>query len=267
MPLRFLRNLALSVIFMVFFAGWGSDVRPLPNGKEIGIVLMHGKDGNTRYVDDLAGRLSSADIHVLTPDMPWHKKRIYDKTFEDSMKEINQYVEKLRAQGVKKVFVAGHSLGAVAAAGYGATFGDIDGIILLAPGHFTGFKGFRERFSNEVARAKAMIKEGKGDQAGRFGDINMGSTSDRYVSAEIYYSWFAPGGPADFASNMARLKNGMAVLYIAGEKDSTPGSRDKGYAFDKAPRNDKSLFFTVPSDHLSVPGDSDRIVLDWLRKF
>lgn len=266
MPLRFLRNVALSVIFVVFFAGWGSDSNPLPKGNEIGIVLMHGKDGDTRYVDYLAGRLSSADVHVLTPDMPWHKKRIYDKTFEDSMKEINQYVEKLRAQGVKKVFVAGHSLGAVAAAGYGATFGNIDGIILLAPGHLIGLKSFSERFSNDVARAEAMIKEGRGDKAGRFGDINMGKTSDRSVSADIYYSWFSPGGPADFATNMARLKNGMAVLYIGGEKDKTSGSKD-GYAFDKAPLNDKSLFATVPSDHLSVPGDSARIVIDWLRKF
>jgi 2',3'-cyclic-nucleotide 2'-phosphodiesterase (5'-nucleotidase family) len=47
---------------------------------------------------------------ALVPDMPWHRNRIYDKTFEDSLQEINAHVEKLIQKGAKKVFVAGHSL-------------------------------------------------------------------------------------------------------------------------------------------------------------
>lgn len=53
----------------------------------------------------------------------------------DAMNEIEKEVTKLKANGAKSVFVAGHSLGANGAIGYGAHNSNIDGVVAIAPGH------------------------------------------------------------------------------------------------------------------------------------
>jgi len=254
-------------VFAFLFGGCAAKMEPIPDANQIGVVLMHGKGGDTGWVDPLANSLKKADVQVLTPAMPWHRGRIYDKTFEDSLEEIHWHVEKLKTMGARKVFVAGHSLGAVAAAGYGATYDDINGIILLAPGHFVMQDGFSAKVFEDVDRAKSMIDSGRGDERAYFGDINMGKSSQRLVTAKVYYSWFSPEGPAGFALNMMNLKNNIAILYIAGEKDRIPGTKDRSYAFDEAPQNSKSEFVIIPSSHLYVPRNSAQIVGDWLRNF
>jgi esterase/lipase len=244
-----------------------ADSQPLSAPNEIGIVLLHGKGGDTRWVDPLGKDLRKAGVRVADPDMAWHRNRIYDKTFEDSLQEINVHVNELKQKGAKKVFVAGHSLGAVVAAGYGAAFNDITGIILLAPGHFVSFSGFSSRFKDDLARAEQMMSAGKGDEKVSFGDINMGKTESRYITPRIYLSWFSPDGPADFVTNMTRLKKDIAVLYVAGERDTTLKTKDRSYAFERAPENERNYFTVIPSDHLSVPASSTAVVVNWLRQF
>jgi pimeloyl-ACP methyl ester carboxylesterase len=257
-------KLFLVLLFTFACAGFNPiNAQPL---NEIGVVLLHGKGGDTRWVDPLGNSLMAVKVQVLVPDMPWHRNRIYDKTFEDSLQEINAHVETLKKQGAKKVFVAGHSLGAVVAAGYGATHDNISGIILLAPGHFVSMSGFHANFKADLARAEQMISEGKGDVKANFGDSNMGRRDNRWVTAKIYHSWVAPNGPADFVVNMTRLKKNIAVLYVAGERDNIPGTKDRSYVFDRVPANKGNYFTIIPSDHLSVPADSAAVVIEWLRK-
>jgi len=261
-------KLFLVLLFAFECAGFSSiNAKSLIAGDEIGVVLLHGKGGDTRWVDPLGNSLRAARIHVLVPDMPWHRNRIYDKTFEDSFGEINAHLGKLRQKGATKAFVAGHSLGAVVAAGYAATFDDISGIILLAPGHFVSWSGFHANFKDDLARAEQMISAGNGDKKANFGDINMGKRDSRRVTAKIYHSWFSPNGPADFVVNMTRLKKDIAVLYVAGERDTTPKTKDRSYAFEGAPENVRNHFTVIPSDHLSTPADSAAVVVEWLRQF
>ena len=51
--------------------------------------------------------------------------------------------------------------------------GGIQGIILLAPGHFTNVKKFKERFVGDLEKADSMIASGSGNEKSEFGDINM----------------------------------------------------------------------------------------------
>lgn len=253
---------------VLVIAGCSStNIKPIENGQKIGVVLMHGKGGDTRWVEPLASSLRSAGVKVVTPNMPWHRNRIYDKTFEEAMGEINNHVTRMKASGAESVFVAGHSLGAIAAAGYAARHNDIQGIILLAPGHFTGWPGFHRFFIDDLEKADAMIKAGKGDSKSSFRDANVGSRDSRYITANIFYSWFSDVGPAEFVENMRNNKGGIPVLYVAGSQDRIPQTQNRVYAFDKAPPNPKNHFAIVDSDHLDVPRKADEVVIEWLRKF
>lgn len=255
-------SIFVSVLFLI---GCGvSNIKPINNGNKIGVVLMHGKGSDGHSVESLGYSLSSAGVQYITPDLPWHKYRIYDKTFQESLLEIQGYVEKLKAKGVKKVFVAGHSLGAVVAAGYGRHIGDINGIILLAPGHFTGRQGWQNKFGEGLEQAKNMIKAEKGSNKATFKDRSSGRSVSRYITANIYKSWFGDGD-IEFVDNMKNLKKGVSVLYIAASQDKIRGTKDREYAFDFAPENSKNKWIEINSSHLDTPAKSGVIVVDWLR--
>lgn len=242
------------------------NIKPVEGGDKIGVVLMHGKDSpTTRPVDPLAASLRTAGVKVVTPLMPWTRNRIYDKTFEDSLLEIQGHVRKLRAQGATRVYLAGHSLGAVTSAGYGARIGDVDGIVLLAPGHFTNQPGFSKNFGKDLETARAMIEAGKGENKANFRDINSGVPATRHITARVFLSWFSPTGPAEFVANMSNISETIPLLYVAGSLDRIPGTQNRAYAFDKVPRHPKSQFVVIPAAHGEVPEKADEIVIEWLR--
>lgn len=237
--------------------------KPSTDSNKIGIVLMHGKGGTTKWIDSLASDLHSANILVSTPNMPWHSDRIYDKTFNASLLEIKKHVQNLKSQGAKKIYIAGHSLGAIAATGYGAQVGDVNGIILLAPGHFTAWHAFNSTFKSDLAKAELMIANGNGNKTSMFNDINGGTHYTRNVTAKIYKSWFAPDEVA-FLFNVAALPTDVAMLYIAGGADRYNETNNKHYAFNKAPHNKHNRYVTLNAKHLEVPSKSTNIILDWV---
>ena len=96
-------------------------------------------------MNSIASTLEAKGYRVSTPALPWAQGRIYDASFEDSMREIDQEVESMRQKGAKRVVVAGHSLGANAALGYAASKDGASGIIALAPAHTPELPGFAKR--------------------------------------------------------------------------------------------------------------------------
>ena len=74
---------------------------PLHAGETVGMVLMHGKSGTALYkspVGQLAKYLENYNVMIVTPEMPWHRDRYLEKSYEDSMQEIDRAVEhELRA--------------------------------------------------------------------------------------------------------------------------------------------------------------------------
>lgn len=244
------------LILLIVVMGYAQD--------NIGIILMHGKDSVHRVIAPLSNSLESAGFKVLTPDMPWSKKRIYDRTYKRSIEEINQYVKELKEDGIDKIYVAGHSMGAVVAAGYASLHDDIDGIILIAPGHFVNHIATIDSINESIEKAKTMIDAGNGDNKSDFNDVNMGKSFSRYVKANIYYSWFSPQKGADFATNMENLKGNIPVLYIAGSKDKIPRTQDRTYAYDNIPINQKSKFLIIEATHMQAVSKSSKTVIEWL---
>ena len=110
----------ITALVLLVLVGYPQNYVSAGNG--VGVILMHGKGSTADEgspIGKLAETLESEGFIVLAPDMPWHELRIWDKSFDESMVEIDEYVAELKSKGAKKIVVGGHSIGANAAIGYG----------------------------------------------------------------------------------------------------------------------------------------------------
>jgi len=235
-----------------------------PAGR-IGVVLLHGKRGAPdRHLADLAAALRAAGYRVATPEMPWSRRRLYDADHAAAMREIAAAAEALRREGAAGIVIAGHSMGANAALGYAAGHPGLLGLICLAPGHSPDLGRQRELVAPEVARARALVAEGKADAAIRFTDLNSGRSYDTVLPAGVFLSYFDPEGPAAMPRSAARITPAVPVLWVVGKDD--PLSRmGPGYVFDKLPAHPASRYLEVPGGHIDVPRAAVPAVLDWLK--
>lgn len=260
---RFLLILLAAFAFAGFPFGAGVGA-----GEKIGVVLMHGKGGTAREkspIGKLAYQLEVADFIVVAPDMPWSRSRGFDRTYAESMAEIDEAVAKLKSMGATKIVVGGHSLGANAALGYGARRPGLAGILAIAPGHFIDSNGFHDLVDYDYRRAKEMVAAGKGDEESGFKDVNQGKKSTKTMKAKVYLSWFDPEGPAPMPKNAANLKPGTPLMWIIGEKDRLLMKRGKEYAFAKAPAHPKNAYVVVKGGHGATPMKGKKKIIAWLK--
>lgn len=253
--------MVLRVIVAVLFATLIGEALAQP--PEIGIVLLHGKQGSPeRVIDALASALRAKGYAVSTPTMPWSRNRIYDATFDDALKEIDREVDLLREKGLKKVLVGGQSLGANVALGYAAARSSIDGIIALAPAHNPESSRFRDLAADDIRRAKEMVAADKLSEKAYFTDMNMGRSFPVKVAPQVYLSWFDPDGPAVMPKSVAAIKQPLPMLFVVGSRDRF--AQAKEYVFDRAPAHPKSKYIAVAADHLGVPTASVPEVISWI---
>ena len=231
----------------------------------VGVVLMHGKWGNPgKNIVTVELALKGAGFRVVSKEMAWSDRRAYDMSLDQVMTELEGEVAALRAAGAAKIVLGGQSFGANMALAYGARHPDVDGVMVLAPGHSP------ERFSRDPAmaqsldKARAMVAAGKGEQIANFQDINQGRTRQVSAKAAVYLSFFDPEGGAVMPRNAARLSSHTALLWVIGSGDPL-SSAGRAYAFDRAPANPHSAYYTVQADHQDTPAAARAIVVDWLK--
>ena len=251
---------AMSLVLAALSVSQTVKAKIIPGGK-IGMVLMHGKGGTTNRVDNLSYNLKSAGILVETPLMPWSEDRIYDKGYEESMAEIDTYVARLKTAGAKKIFIAGHSIGANAALGYAARREGLSGSILLAYGHVPGIAGLATKLWKSTEKARAMITAGKGEQKSTFNDYGGGNDT-AYSSANDLFSWFDPQGPVIIVRNASNVKPNTPVLCVDGSKDRRQRCR---LIMNRVPNNPQTRTVNVNADHMGTPDAATDTVLSWLR--
>jgi pimeloyl-ACP methyl ester carboxylesterase len=235
---------------------------------EIGVVVLHGKNGTTRPKSPTGSfieSLKAAGFEVEASTMPWGRGRRYDETFEDSMEEIDEAVDDLRDDGAELIFVAGHSIGANAALYYGATRDGLAGIIALAPGHVPDIPDFQAPLGDSLARARAMVAAGDGDDSDDFKDMNQGAVMAIDVDAVIYVSFFDPTGNAVMPKNAAGLRPGTALLWINANDFMKRLGRD--YAFSKAPPNPMNKYIEMSASHKGLPAAARKKVIEWIQSF
>jgi len=147
---------------------------------KVGVLMLHGKNpGSSQdpHFGKLKPAFEKAGMLVLLPDMPWSRGRYIDGHWDKAMAEMAIHVTSLRSQGATKIVLVGHSLGVPAAMSFAARGGDVQALVLLAPGHvpinyYTAppLKVVRD----SVNEARALVAAGKGDSRERFNDINQG---------------------------------------------------------------------------------------------
>jgi len=222
---------------------------------------MHGKGGTDKLVASLASALRDAGAAVVTPLMPWSSTRIYDKSYEAAMAEIDERVAELRAQGAKRIVVAGHSLGANAALGYGARRDGLAGVVLLAYGHVPDKRGMARKLAGSVAKAREMVAAGKGGDTAEFLDFGGGNDTATATANDLL-SWFDPAGPATFSKNAPDLKAATPALCIDGERDKW---KRCGEIMGLVPSHPASREIRVDASHKGTPAASVDAVLAWLK--
>ena len=228
---------------------------------EVGVVLMHGKWGSPQSMMPLTRDLESRGYLVSNNDMPWSGGRMYDVDYPTALKGIEQQVRQLRAQGAKRIVVAGQSMGSNAAVAYASSGFDLDGLVILSPGHFPE-GGMGKRLGPSFDRAKKMVDENRGADSASFDDLNQGKQRSIKMPAATYVSYFDPDGLGAMTKNINKLPKAIPVLMIIGTSD--PFYSESKAMFDAAPPHPASRYVALQADHFSIPKVAATELIKWL---
>lgn len=237
---------------------------------KIGVLMLHGKNpgsNNDPNMSRIKPVLESAGMLVLYPDMPWSRTRYLDGNWDKAMAEMATHVKTLRSQGATKIVIAGHSLGVPAGMSFAARGGDVQALVLLAPGHVPArYYTFQQNTTvrESVDEARKLVADGKGDSRERFTDINQGKQLPVVATAKDYLSYFDPASDADMGVTAPRIPPGTPVLTVVGDEDSI-SKYAKPYFADKLPANPKSQYLEVKANHLTTPVVASEAVVQWIK--
>lgn len=246
----------------VVLAAFAAFTVPAHAAAKTGVILMHGKKGSPAHMARLAQELERDGLLVLVPEMPWSAERAYDRPLAEAHAEIDAMVTSLRQMGAEQVVIGGHSMGANMAIGYAATHADIAAVMALGPGQTVEAATFRDALGSSVERARALVAQGKGEQAGEWADLHLGKLGSARATAGAYLSYFDPNGLANMPATTPLIK--MPISWTVGSRDKNMLDRGRGYAFDKAPANPASRYVVVDADHMGTPDASIGAVREWL---
>lgn len=240
------------------------------DAERIGILMLHGKSPGapTGPVFAPQKRLFEKEGWLVQlPDMPWSYNRYLDGDWAQAMAEIATHVHSLRSQGATHIVLVGHSMGAPAALSFAAGGGDVQALVLLAPGHVP--KGYDtwpvlKPVRDSIAHARALVAEGKGDVRERFTDINQGRQQAILTTARHYLSYFDPTSDAEMSVTAPKLPAQIPVLTVVGEKDPLFALL-RAYYVDSLPAHPHSQYLEVSGGHLDTPSIAHAAVVRWIQ--
>lgn len=242
---------------------WQPHAFAQPATPAVGVVVMHGKGGNPNgLTKPLSDGLAAKGFLVESLEMPWSRRRSYDKDVLTAVQEVSAALQALRGKGAKKVFVAGHSQGAVFAIHY-ATREKIDGLIIIAPGGNVGTSFYMQQVGAAVSRAKNMVESGKGNETGDFDEFEGGKTWTVRTTAASYFGWFDPEGVMNQMKSSSALPKTLPVLHVAPTSDYPALLRAKQEMFDAISTPLKRLYEPA-SDHRNAPRDAAGEIAKWI---
>jgi pimeloyl-ACP methyl ester carboxylesterase len=259
----FINQLAVAIVMFSV-----SAMPPIAIGDEakVGIVLLHGNGHPTKHIEGLVRKLESSKFLVAHPEMPWSENRHYDAPVDDAVGQVNSALGKLKEQGAGKLFIAGHSKGAVFALYYASKY-PVDGLIAIAPGGNVGGKNFRNKLGSSVQKAKKLIASGKGDKKATFTDLEGArGVTDVQAPSAAYLTWFDPDGAMNSRNSAKRISADVPILWIVA-KDDYEGLRKVNIPmFDLLPSNSKTRFYEPSTSHQNAPLDAADEVIKWISK-
>ena len=192
--------------------------------------------------------------------MPWSGQRNYDKDVAAAEQEVSAALDKLRGRSTQKVFVAGHSQGAVFVLHY-ASRHPLDGLIIIAPGGNVSTSFYQQQVGSSVGHARSLVASGKGDERGEF-EGARGAWTVR-TTAAVYLAWFDPDGAMNQGKSSRALPKSLPVLHVAPTSDYPALMRSKQEMFNALPAHPLTRLYEPSSDHLGAPRASIDEILRW----
>lgn len=228
----------------------------------VAVISLHGKWGSPP--GPLAAQLARSGFKVVSLEMPWSGKRQYDVTYAQALAEITKSVAELKQQGTRKIVLAGHSFGANVALAYAKAYGDIDALLLYAPGHVPEIWFPKGKGSSSVEKAQNAVKAGKTEELIEFTDFNAGNKTQNFKRrADVYLSYFDPDGLGNMPLSASQLKRNVPVLLVMSSEDG----RGKSYIWDRLSPNPQSRYIETNASHFNTPESVVPQTLEFLKNF
>lgn len=232
----------------------------------IGVVILHGKGGRPEGLTRplAVSLIQQKGWHVANIEMPWSGRRQYDVDVQSAAEEVSAAIRALRQLGASRIFLAGHSQGAVFAVHY-ATKYPLDGLILIAPGGNVATRFYQKQIGASVARARQLVAEDKGKAPGEFDEFEGGKGHwTLRTTAETYLSWFDPDGAMNLMKSAAALPKDLPVLQVTPTGDYPALLRTKQELFDALPAHPLKQLHEPVSDHRGAPRNAAAEIARWI---
>jgi pimeloyl-ACP methyl ester carboxylesterase len=253
------RALLIGQFFAIGLSTNGA-IWPAMASDRVGLVLLHGKRSAPEQHGALADAAAAAGYLVDQPEMCWSHRRIYDRSYLDCLRDIDDGVARLKANGATAIVIAGHGLGANGALAYGAANRDLKGIIALAPSHRPKRLAARPQVAQSLATARRLVAADRGNATAAFADFNGPVAIMVTATPKAYLSFFGPDSPAAMPANAERLTAPLLLVVAADD----PLQRQEEI-FSKAPPQPHSRYVTVRAG-LATSAAARHIVIEWLNE-
>lgn len=239
-----------------------ASAKAAPN--DIGIVLLHGKQGSPSSMLGLAQDLRAAGYKVATPEMPWSQRRELDVAYPEALREIETAAATLLKEGAKDIVVGGHSFGGNGAIAYASSGRTALGIFALSPGHVPERGNFRKTAAPGVERARALVAAGTPQEKAWFPDLNQGQSRQIRTTAAAYLSYFDPDGVAAMPKSAAAIPHPVPIFIAVGDSDVIAGYAETAI-YQAAPRHEKSVYLAQAGDHMNTIRIATPALVKWLQ--
>lgn len=257
---------ALSLLLAALAAGPVTAQTPTPHEGGIGVVVMHGKGGDpNKFVPPLASALKEQGWQVANLEMPWSGRRNYDIPVRQAVAEVDAALQAMRAQGARKLFIAGHSLGGLFTFYLGSQL-KVDGLIAIAPGGSPASMVYRDKLGDTLQEARRLVTEGKGTDKVRLLDYEGSRGTYPIVTPPAaYVDWFDPAGALNQTAALEHLDPATPVLLVVPTRDYPALLRLKQATAAALPRHPQTRLYEPDASHLEAPAVAAPEIIRWIQ--
>ncbi|MDB4971622.1 MAG: uncharacterized protein JWN44_7311, partial [Myxococcales bacterium] len=187
---------------------------PVSGTGQHGALVLHGKGESPEQLAELVDTLRRENVAVAVPEMPWSRRRLYDRSVPEADAEVDAAVAGLLAHDASRVYLIGTGLGASYAVRYASRPG-VTGIVALAPDHAPESPRYVNIFANDVRRARELISAGRPQSVFEFLDLLWNNLRARMTTnPRTFLSYFDSEGPMNMTRNVQALRKDVFVLWI-----------------------------------------------------
>jgi pimeloyl-ACP methyl ester carboxylesterase len=236
-------------------------------GANCAILFLHGKGGDPQaeFLTDFYSDMAGHGYSVKAPVMPWSRLK-REGTLDDAFTVIDIAAAELHKQH-DKVFLAGHSMGAVVALIYAGrtTVINTQGVIAIAAAHIPRMSPVLTEITKaSVEKARKLASQGKNKERHRFLDLNNGRSYEMESTVEHYLSFYDPVSFPDINQVLAAIM--QPALWISGKADRLTGVYAHESLYRRISANDENRYLLLAGGHKSVLDHTAAVIATWLKE-